>query len=47
MNVYTIGFTQKSARQFFVSLKAASIKRLVDVRTAIRHSWQDSRRRLI
>jgi uncharacterized protein (DUF488 family) len=32
VEIYTIGFTQKSARQFFDILKANGIKRLVDVR---------------
>ena len=32
MEIYTIGFTQKSARQFFDVLKANGIRRLVDVR---------------
>ncbi len=32
MEVYTIGFTQKTARQFFESLKQAGVKRLLDVR---------------
>jgi uncharacterized protein (DUF488 family) len=32
MEVYTIGFTQKSAAQFFEALKSAGIKRLIDVR---------------
>lgn len=32
MQVYTIGFTQKSAAQFFGLLKSAGIKRLIDVR---------------
>lgn len=32
MEVYTIGFTQKTARQFFEALKGAKIKRLLDVR---------------
>ena len=32
MEVYTTGFTKKTAAQFFGSLKQASIKRLVDVR---------------
>src|SRR6266516_3851202 len=32
MEVYTTGFTKKTAAQFFESLKQASIKRLVDVR---------------
>ena len=32
MEVYTIGFTQKTARQFFEALKQAGVKRLLDVR---------------
>jgi uncharacterized protein (DUF488 family) len=32
VEIYTIGFTQKSARQFFDLLKANGIQRLVDVR---------------
>ncbi len=32
MEVYTIGFTQKSAARFFDTLKRAGIKRLLDVR---------------
>ena len=32
MEIYTIGFTQKSARQFFDLLKWNGIRRLVDVR---------------
>ena len=32
MNLFTIGFTQKSAEEFFTRLKAAGVKRLVDVR---------------
>lgn len=32
MEIHTIGFTQKSARQFFDLLKAHGIRRLVDVR---------------
>lgn len=32
MEIYTIGFTQKPARQFFDILKANGIKRLIDVR---------------
>ncbi len=32
MEIYTIGFTRKSARQFFESLRGVGIKRLVDVR---------------
>lgn len=32
MEIYTIGFTQKSARQFFDILKSNGIRRLVDVR---------------
>lgn len=32
MKVYTIGFTKKSAEQFFEKLRAAGVKRIVDVR---------------
>ncbi|HEX5164167.1 MAG TPA: DUF488 domain-containing protein [Thermomicrobiales bacterium] len=32
MEIYTIGFTQKSARQFFDLLKANGIRRLIDIR---------------
>ena len=32
MAVYTIGFTKKSAAQFFGALKRAGVKRLLDVR---------------
>jgi uncharacterized protein (DUF488 family) len=32
VDIYTIGFTQKSAEQFFGILKAAGIRRLVDIR---------------
>jgi len=32
MEIYSIGFTQKSASQFFELLKSHSIKRLLDVR---------------
>ena len=32
MDIYTIGFTHKSARQFFESLRQAGIRRLIDVR---------------
>jgi uncharacterized protein (DUF488 family) len=32
MKLYTIGFTKKSAETFFSKLRAAGIKRLVDVR---------------
>ena len=32
MEIYSIGFTKKSASQFFGSLKAAGIARLLDVR---------------
>jgi uncharacterized protein (DUF488 family) len=32
MEVFTIGFTKKSAAQFFQTLKQAGIKRLIDVR---------------
>lgn len=30
--IYTVGFTQKSAAQFFGALKAAGVKQLLDVR---------------
>ncbi|HEY9777183.1 MAG TPA: DUF488 domain-containing protein [Planktothrix sp.] len=32
MEIYTIGFTKKTAAQFFGSIKQAGIKRLLDVR---------------
>jgi len=32
MDVYTIGFTQRTAESFFGALRAAGIRRLVDVR---------------
>jgi uncharacterized protein (DUF488 family) len=32
MEIYSIGFTQKSAREFFGTLKAHGIQRLLDVR---------------
>lgn len=32
MKLFTIGFTKKSAEEFFTRLKAAGVKRLVDVR---------------
>ncbi len=32
MEIYTIGFTKKSASQFFGALRAAHIQRLVDIR---------------
>ncbi len=32
MEVYTAGFTQKTARQFFESLRRAGIHRLIDIR---------------
>src|SRR5438874_12889942 len=32
MEVYTIGFAQKSAEQFFEALRQAEIRRLLDVR---------------
>jgi uncharacterized protein (DUF488 family) len=32
MDVYTIGFTRKTAAEFFGALKGAGIKRLIDVR---------------
>ena len=32
MEIYTIGFTQKSAREFFAVLRQAGVRRLIDVR---------------
>src|SRR5262245_44090398 len=32
IKLFTIGFTQKSAREFFAALKEAGVKRVVDVR---------------
>lgn len=32
MEIFTIGFTQRSAREFFGALKQAGVKRLLDVR---------------
>lgn len=32
MEVYTIGFTKKSAAQFFTSLKRSGVRRLADIR---------------
>ncbi len=32
MKIYTIGFTQKSARQFFTLLKHNRVERLIDIR---------------
>ena len=32
MNIYSIGFTQRSAEDFFNTLKSAGIRRLLDVR---------------
>ena len=32
MEIYTIGFTRKTAAEFFEALKKAEIKRLIDVR---------------
>lgn len=32
MEIYSIGFTQKSASQFFCALKCAGIRRLLDIR---------------
>lgn len=32
MQLYTIGFTKKTARQFFDTLKEAGVERLVDIR---------------
>ena len=32
MRLYTIGFTKKTARQFFEILKGAGVKKLIDIR---------------
>ncbi len=32
MTIFTIGFTKKSAREFFTKLKDAGVRRLVDAR---------------
>jgi len=32
MKIFTIGFTKKSAEEFFTKLSRAGVKRLVDVR---------------
>jgi uncharacterized protein (DUF488 family) len=32
MRLYTIGFTKKSAEEFFTALKKAKVKRLIDIR---------------
>ena len=32
MKLFTIGFTKKTAEQFFTALKSAGVKRIVDVR---------------
>ncbi|MEW5734891.1 MAG: DUF488 domain-containing protein [Thermodesulfobacteriota bacterium] len=32
MELYTIGFAKKSAREFFESLKKAGVKRMIDIR---------------
>jgi uncharacterized protein (DUF488 family) len=32
MNLYTIGFTKKNAESFFETLRAAKVKRVIDVR---------------
>jgi len=32
IKLFTIGFTQKSAREFFMALKQAGVQRVVDVR---------------
>ena len=32
MKIFTIGFTKKSAEQFFDSLQTVGVKRVVDVR---------------
>ena len=36
MNIYTIGFTQKTAEQFFETIKDNEIELLVDVRLSNR-----------
>src|SRR5215469_1685561 len=32
MNIYTIGFTKKTAKEFFETLRASGARRLIDVR---------------
>jgi uncharacterized protein (DUF488 family) len=32
IKLFTIGFTQKSASEFFTTLKQAGVKRVIDVR---------------
>ena len=32
MKLYTIGFTQKSAEEFFTTLQQAKVRRVLDVR---------------
>jgi len=32
LDLYTIGFTKKSAEQFFASLKKAKVRRVIDIR---------------
>ncbi len=32
LSLFTIGFTQKSARDFFTRLRVAGVKRVVDIR---------------
>ena len=32
MNIYTIGFTKKSAEQFFEKLRDAKVRRVIDIR---------------
>jgi hypothetical protein len=32
MTLFTIGFTKKTARQFFETLKVAGVKKLIDIR---------------
>ena len=36
MNIYTIGYTQKSAEEFFERLKRYQVKTLVDIRISNR-----------
>jgi uncharacterized protein (DUF488 family) len=38
MEIYTIGFTRKSAAQFFGALISAGIEQLLDVRLLWEHS---------
>lgn len=43
MKLYTIGFTQKSARQFFSCLRENGIQRLIDIRISPQgQQWKSS-----